>query len=256
MKPRKRFGQHFLTDTYFLQSFSKAIAPQADDHLVEIGPGQGALTDYLVGSTQSFDLIEIDRDLVPLLQKKYGSQVTIYEGDVLNFDFRQLANNQQLRVVGNLPYNISTPLLFHLFDQLDVIQDMYFLLQKEVVDRLCAQPGDHEYGRLSVMSQFHCTANDLMTVPPEAFNPPPKVQSAFVQLLPREKPLQVNSLETLSTIVREAFNYRRKTLSNSLKRWISAEKLKTLNIDPKKRPQELSVEEYIKISNAMEGEES
>jgi len=251
VKARKRFGQHFLNDPTILESFQRAIAPQSTNHLVEIGPGHGALTDYLVGMTKQLDLIEVDRDLIPVLQKKYGTQATIYEKDALFFDFRQLNQGEKLRIVGNLPYNISTPLLFHLFEQLDVIQDMHFLLQKEVVDRLVASPGEHNYGRLSVMSQFYCHAIFLRTVPPEAFVPPPKVQSAFVRLTPRAQPLKVNSLTQLQAVVREAFNHRRKTLSNSIKKWISAEALMALGIDPKKRPQTLSVEDYIRISNAI-----
>lgn len=252
MKARKRFGQHFLNNPYYLEQFRTAIAAKTEDHIVEIGAGHGALTDYLAGESKQFDIIEIDRDLVPLLQKKYGHQATIHECDVLNFNFRQLNKTNKLRVVGNLPYNISTPLLFHLFEQLDVIQDMHFLLQKEVVDRLCAKVGTHDYGRLSVMTQFYCNAISLLTVPPEAFSPPPRVMSAFVRLIPHKQALTVNSQERFTSIVREAFNYRRKTLSNSLKRWITADKLTNLGIDPKKRPQELKVEEYIRISDAIE----
>jgi len=252
MKPRKRFGQHFLKDPFYLQRFRMAIAPQADDHLVEIGAGQGALTDYLIGTTQCFDLIEIDRDLIPFLQKKYGHQATIHECDVLHFDFHQLYNDQKLRVVGNLPYNISTPLIFHLFEQLDIIQDMHFLLQKEVVDRLTAEPNTRHYGRLSIMTQFYCTAIALLIVPPAAFSPPPRVISAFVRLLPHKVPLVVKSKRIFQMIVRKAFNYRRKTLSNSLKRWITADQLIALDINPKKRPQELKVKEYIRISDGIE----
>lgn len=251
MKARKRFGQHFLKDPYILQSIKSAIAPHIDDHLVEIGPGHGALTDYLIGTAKRLDLIEIDRDLVPLLEKKYGDNVSTHECDVLTFDVRQLSGHDKLRIVGNLPYNISTPLLFHLFDQLDVIQDMYFLLQKEVVNRMTAKSGTHDYGRLSVMTQFYCRAMALLDVAPTAFDPPPKVMSTFMRLVPHEKPLAVKSVMQLQNIVREAFSYRRKTLSNSLKRWITADQLIALSIDPKRRPQELSVEEYIRISDVV-----
>lgn len=251
MKPRKRFGQHFLKDQQYLRNFAAAIAPQPNDHLVEIGPGRGALTDFLIGTTQQLDIIEIDRDLVPQLVKKYGDRATIHEADVLSVDFHRLANKEKLRVVGNLPYNISTPLLFHLFEQLDVIQDMHFLLQKEVVDRLSAKTGTHDYGRLSVMTQFYCQTYALNRVPPEAFDPPPKVESAFVRLVPHTSPLSVNSFEQFKSVVREAFNHRRKTLSNSLKGIITADAIQQLDIDPKKRPQELSVEEYIRISNSI-----
>ena len=254
MKARKRFGQHFLNDKYILQRFFSIIAPRADDHLVEIGPGHGALTDYLMTSAQQIDVIEIDRDLVPLLEKKYGDRITIHQADALTVDFHQLSQQKKLRIIGNLPYNISTPLLFHLFKQIDVIQDMYFLLQKEVVDRLCAKPATHDYGRLSVMTQFYCTATALFTVPAKAFNPPPRVQSTFVRLIPHKDRFKVNSLSQFQSIVREAFNYRRKTLSNSLKRWTTAQHLQSLGIDPKKRPQELCVKDYIRISNSIEVE--
>ncbi|MCB1827104.1 MAG: 16S rRNA (adenine(1518)-N(6)/adenine(1519)-N(6))-dimethyltransferase RsmA [Coxiellaceae bacterium] len=251
MKARKRFGQHFLTDDYCLQSMATAIAPKTDDHLVEIGPGQGALTEYLTDQSKQLDLIELDRDLIPLLEKKFQNKVTIHQCDVLEFDLHQLYHDQKLRVVGNLPYNISTPLLFHLFSQLELIEDMHFLLQKEVVDRLVAKPGSKNYARLSVMSQFYCQATAIIEVPPTAFDPPPKVESTFVRLAPHKEPHKVNSHEQLEAIVREAFSYRRKTLSNSLKRWISADQLAALNIDPKRRPQELTVEEYIRISDAL-----
>jgi 16S rRNA (adenine1518-N6/adenine1519-N6)-dimethyltransferase len=252
MKPRKRFGQHFLTDPYLLQRFALAIGPKTNDHLVEIGPGQGALTDYLVGTSKKFDLIEIDRNLIPLLKNKYSTQATLHEADALSFDFGSLVTDKKLRLFGNLPYNISTPLLFHLFSNIDIILDMHFLLQKEVVDRLIAQPGQRNYGRLSVMSQFFCDAESVITVPPEAFDPPPRVMSAFVRLHPRANTLTVKSHQQLQAIVREAFNYRRKTLSNSLKQWITAEQLTQLGINPTRRPQELSVEDYIQISNSIE----
>ncbi len=250
MKARKRFGQHFLRDTRVLQQIVTAIAPHANDHLVEIGPGDGALTHHLIGKTQQLDLIELDRDLIALLQNKFGNAATIYEGDVLNFDFHQL-NNTPLRPVGNLPYNISTPLIFHLFNFLDVIKDMHFLLQKEVVDRLTANVGSHQYNRLSVMTQYYCNNEMLFTVEPDAFNPPPKVVSAFVRLQPKQRTEQANDLSVFHDVVREAFNYRRKTLNNSLKKLVTADQLLALNIDPKQRPQELSVEDYIRISNAL-----
>lgn len=249
-RARKRFGQHFLRDTRVLQQIIGAIAPRTDDHLVEIGPGHGELTDYLNGKTAQFDLIELDRDLIIILQKKFGDTATIHESDVLNFDFEQL-NNPPLRVVGNLPYNISTPLIFHLFDSIHRIKDMHFLLQKEVVDRLTAKVGSHQYNRLSVMTQYFCDNEMLFIVEPEAFNPPPKVVSAFVRLQPKKRSNTANNLKTLHDVVREAFTYRRKTLSNGLKKFITADQLRALDIDPRRRPQELSVEDYIRISNTM-----
>ncbi len=251
MSARKRFGQHFLIDKQSLHYFRLAIRPHTNDHLIEIGPGLGALTDYLIGTTQNLQLIEIDRNLIPLLQQKYGHNATIYQADALRFDFKLLNHTKKIRIVGNLPYNISTPLLFHLFDYIDIIEDMHFLLQQEIVDRLCARPNTPHYGRLSVMTQLYCSAIKLITVPPTAFMPPPKVMSAFVRLIPHPKPWEVNSITQLKAIVGDAFNYRRKTLSNSLKRWINPQQLELLNIDPRKRAEQLSVEDYIRISNQV-----
>lgn len=251
MNPRKRFGQHFLRDPMILQTFYKVIAPKSQDHLVEIGPGQGALTDYLVGQSQQLDLVEIDRDLVPLLTERYQEQVTVHQADVLDFDFSQLAQGKKLRIVGNLPYNISTPLLFHLFDQIDCVQDMHFLLQKEVVDRLCAEVNTKAYGRLGIMTSIYCNTQRLMNVPAEAFDPPPKVTSAFIRLVPRADRPSTTTIEKLQWIVREAFNHRRKTISNALKAILTPEELMTIGIEPKKRPQELDLEDYIRISDAI-----
>lgn len=250
MKARKRFGQHFLQDASVLQQIVASIAPKTENHLVEIGPGQGALTDYLIGKTKQLDLIEIDRDLIAILQEKFGDHASIYEGDVLAFDFKQLQGSA-LRIVGNLPYNISTPLLFHLFDFLDLIKDMHFLLQKEVVDRLTARVGSRQYSRLSVMAQYYCDTATLFLVEPEAFSPPPKVRSALIRLQPKQRTDQAKDMSVFHKVVREAFQYRRKTLSNSLKKLVSADQLRALGIDPKRRPQELTVEEYVQISNSL-----
>ncbi len=250
---RKRFGQHFLEDQTVLDEMLNSIAPKANDHLVEIGPGQGALTHYLIDQSQHFDAIEIDRDLVRHLKTLFADKpyFKLHEADALSFDFRTLRlDKQKLRIVGNLPYNISTPLLFHVFDQLDCIQDLHFLLQKEVVDRLCAAPHSADYGRLSIMAQYYCTNLKLFEVGPEAFDPPPAVTSAFIRMLPRShSELQALKVQHLSLIVREAFNQRRKTLANALKHLISSAELLELNIDPKRRPQELSVAEFVALSN-------
>jgi 16S rRNA (adenine1518-N6/adenine1519-N6)-dimethyltransferase len=251
-QPRKRFGQHFLEDQSVLQEIVGCIHPKASDHLVEIGPGQAALTDYLVGHCEHLDAIEIDRDLIGPLEKRFEhSAFQIHQGDALDFDFTQLVRaDEKLRVVGNLPYNISTPLLFHLFDQLNCIEDMHFLLQKEVVERLCAETNSEHYGRLSVMAQYYCQTFFLFEVGPEAFNPPPKVDSAVIRLMPHaQQTLIANDPKTLSLIVREAFNQRRKTLSNSLKRLLTTQELEELGINPKSRAQELSVAEFVAISN-------
>lgn len=250
---RKRFGQHFLQDPQTLQDIALAIAPNETDHMIEIGPGRGALTELLLPVVKQLDVIEIDRDLVTHLKQAYDNKknLNIHEADVLSFDFNTLTKDRHsLRIVGNLPYNISTPILFKLFSSLEIIQDMHFMLQKEVVERLTAKVGSRDYGRLSVMSQYFCENIKLFSIEPSAFSPPPKVDSAFIRMIPRRslQPL-ANDLKTFSNVVREAFNYRRKTLSNCLKKIISNDDLIRLGIDPKKRPQELTVEDFVKISN-------
>jgi len=257
MHARKRFGQHFLIDDTVLQRIVEAIAPQVDDHLVEIGPGKGALTEYLIPLAKKLDLIEIDRDLVALLNKSFEhcDRIIIHSADVLEFDFSTLDDKQhRLRVVGNLPYNISTPLLFKLFGYGNLIQDMYFMLQKEVVERLTATVGASNYGRLSVMSQYYCTSEMLFIVKPTAFKPPPNVYSAVIRIQPRAPTLPANDLKLFGQIVREAFSHRRKTIHNAVKKIVPAELFEKLNINPQLRPQELGVEEFVKISNAMDAD--
>ena len=252
-RPRKRFGQNFLHDQNILQKILHSIAPQPDDHVVEIGPGQGALTDYFVASQCTLDCVEIDRDLIELLTERYQQkpQVKVHSADALQFDFSQLcARGTPLRVVGNLPYNISTPLLFHLFNCADFVQDMTFLLQKEVVDRICARPGTKDYGRLSVISQYHCVTEKLFTVAPGCFNPPPKVFSAVVRLLPRQG-RRVEHNPSLQRIVTTAFSYRRKRISNALKGMITPEQLLAANIDPALRADQISVEQYLALANML-----
>lgn len=254
MKPRKRFGQHFLRDPNVLNKLLSVIAPKPTDHLVEIGPGQGVLTELLLPTVKRLDAIEIDRDLITVLEERFSgnNNLRIHQADALKFDLNTIeTDNKRLRIVGNLPYNISTPLLFKLFSYGNLIQDMIFMLQKEVVDRLTATPGSHDYGRLSVMAQYFCENSELFTVGPGAFSPPPKVESAVVCLIPRQHTHPVNDLNLLAAIVREAFSYRRKTLRNCLKKYISVEDLQALNIDPIKRPQELTVEDFVKISNMV-----
>ncbi len=253
--PRKRFGQHFLHDQNILHKMVDYIAPQEGEHLVEIGPGQGALTQHLLPLASHLDIIEIDRDLVPLLEQQYADypQLHIYNQDVLQFDWPSLVKDEKkLRVIGNLPYNISTPLLFRLFNHANIIQDMFFLLQKEVVDRLCANVGSSHYGRLSIMAQYYCHNEMLFTVGPEVFNPPPKVDSAYIHMQPREQPEVIaTDIEQLRKVVTEAFSHRRKTLHNALKRVIDSVELKKIGINPMLRPQEISVAEYVKISNLL-----
>ncbi|MCH9644207.1 MAG: 16S rRNA (adenine(1518)-N(6)/adenine(1519)-N(6))-dimethyltransferase RsmA [Gammaproteobacteria bacterium] len=252
-RPRKRFGQHFLSDEFILQQMAKAIHPKPDQFLVEIGPGQGALTQHLVDQVAQLDAIEIDRDLVAWLTEHYKnkSQFHCHQHDVLKFDFHSLKQQQKLRVIGNLPYNISSPLLFKLFDSIDLIEDMFFLLQQEVVDRLVATVGSANYNRLSVMSQYFCKATQLFEVKPTAFTPPPKVNSAFIRLQPVTRDIIANDFKKFSDLVRQAFCYRRKMIGNCLKKMLSQEQLTSLGIDPSLRPQELTVEDYIHLSNAL-----
>lgn len=253
-RPRKRFGQHFLHDQNVLEKIVSVVAPRIHDHFVEIGPGEGVLTDLLLSIPITLDAIEIDRDLVNELKIRYAAytQFHLHQYDVLDFDFLTLKNSEKkLRIIGNLPYNISTPLLFKLFSVQEIIEDMHFMLQKEVVLRLTAKHNDHLYGRLSVMAQYFCETRELFEVSPASFSPPPKVESAFVQLIPRTHLLPLNNFETFSNVVKEAFNYRRKTLGNSLKRLITAHQLQALNIDASQRPQELSIANFVTIANYL-----
>lgn len=252
-QPRKRFGQHFLTDISVLQHIANSIAAQKNQHLVEIGPGQGALTETLITHSKQLDVIEIDTDLVRHLQLKFENQahLHIHQGDALKFDFCSLANKQPIRVVGNLPYNISTPLLIHLWQQQHCIEDMHFLLQKEIVERLTAAISSSNYSRLTVIAQYYCQTQLLFTVTADAFDPPPKVESAFVYLKPLQREHKASDIKQFHRLVQIAFNQRRKTISNSLKSIVGREELIRLGIDPSLRPQALSVDDYIKISNAV-----
>ncbi|MBU2708028.1 16S rRNA (adenine(1518)-N(6)/adenine(1519)-N(6))-dimethyltransferase RsmA [Zooshikella marina] len=258
-KPRKRFGQNFLHDDQIIQRIVRAINPKLNDHLVEIGPGQGALTQYLVPQCAQIDVIELDRDLIPMLQAMFSQHLhfSVHQGDALKLDFSQLKKEHPLRVVGNLPYNISTPLLFHLFNFRHLISDMHFMLQKEVVERLAANPGENAYGRLSVMAQYFCKIDNLFIVKPGAFKPAPKVDSAIVRLIPHQSlPYPANDLHLFERVVRSAFNMRRKTLRNALKGMISAEVLTTLGINPSIRAEKLSLAEFVAIANAIESQQS
>ncbi len=253
--PKKRFGQNFLQDSAIIAQIIQAIAPQSSDHLVEVGPGQGALTQHLVGCSNTLHVIEIDRNLSKLLQSKWGeySEFKLIEHDVLKMDWTALTtNDHSLRVIGNLPYNISTPLLFKLIQARSLIKDMHFMLQKEVVDRLVAQPGTKQYGRLTVMMQYFCRIEKLFDVPPYAFKPAPKVNSAVVRLIPyKTLPVICHDLSQLSDIVRHGFTLRRKTLKNSLALFVSEDQLKQLKIDPVRRPETLTISEWVHISNSL-----
>ncbi|MDJ0917081.1 MAG: 16S rRNA (adenine(1518)-N(6)/adenine(1519)-N(6))-dimethyltransferase RsmA [Woeseiaceae bacterium] len=251
-RARKRFGQHFLTDPGVIHAIVEAIRPQPSDTIVEIGPGPGAITRPLSRRAGHLHLVELDRDLVASLKMEFAGQdnITVHEGDALSFDFRALGDN--LRVVGNLPYNISTPLLFELLAQRDVIQDMHFMLQKEVVDRMAAEPGSKAYGRLGVMLSCHQFIEPLFDVPPESFDPPPAVISAVVRLTPKPKDACViHDEEHMSRMVAAAFGQRRKTLKNALAEFANADQLLAAGIDPGLRAEQLDVDAFVSLSNAL-----
>lgn len=253
---RKRFGQNFLEDTHIIHSIIRAINPLPQQSLVEIGPGLGALTERLLETTGGhLDIVELDRDLIPVLRTKFFNypHLTIHQADALKFDFSSLAKEEgQLRVVGNLPYNISTPLIFHLLTNAKSIQDMHFMLQKEVVERLIAEPGSKAFGRLGIMVQYYCQVESLLEVPPSAFNPRPKVNSAVVRLTPYTTlPFPAKDIQLFAKVVREAFGQRRKTLRNNLKGLITDLELEALNIDPNLRAENLTLQNFVRISDTL-----
>lgn len=253
-KARKRFGQNFLHDAHVIHNIVQAIAPKTGETLVEIGPGLGALTQALLPHCDELHLIELDRDLVARLQQRYAAtaQLQIHAGDALTFDVHSLKQaGRALRVVGNLPYNISTPLIFHLLQQVDVISDMLFMLQKEVVQRLAAVPNTKDYGRLSVMVQFYCTVRALFEVPPEAFNPAPKVDSALVYLRPHAQKNTEVDAQVLSRLVAQAFAQRRKTLRNNLKGLLSEQAMQAAGVDPSVRAETLSVSAFVALAKVL-----
>lgn len=251
---RKRFGQNFLHDDQIIQSIVAAINPQANDFLIEIGPGLGALTEPVAEQIEHLTVIELDRDLAERLRRHpfLHQKLTVIEQDVMRFDFQQLAqqSDKPLRIFGNLPYNISTPLMFHLFQYHDVIQDMHFMLQKEVVNRLCAGPNSKAYGRLTIMAQYFCQVIPVLEVPPSAFKPAPKVDSAVVRLVPHKVlPYPVKDLYWLNRVCTQAFNQRRKTLRNSLMDLFTAEQLVELEIKLTDRAENLTIADYARLAN-------
>lgn len=257
---RKRFGQHFLRDTSIVQRILDAFAPQSSDCVVEIGPGDGTLTRALAPRVARLHAIEIDRDLVGRLNRELGDRtnVLIHQADALHFDLCQLAGaTHKLRLIGNLPYNISTPLLFRLLAQSECIQDMFFMLQKEVVERLAAAPGSKAYGRLSVMIQWRCRTQRLFTVPPTAFRPRPKVESMIVHLEPYvTPPIAVADEPAFARVVVAAFAARRKTLRNALKGMLSVEELGAAGIDPMRRGETLTLAEFAALGKALARKEA
>ena len=252
-RARKRFGQNFLNDEGVITQIARAINARADQHLVEIGPGKGALTRELLAGGCRLDAIELDRDLVTILKTSFvdHTQFTLHNADALSFDFAQLIPpGQRIIVVGNLPYNISTPLILKMLENIQLIEDMYFMLQLEVVNRLAAKPGNKAWGRLGVISQYHCQVENLFEVPATAFFPVPKVQSAMVKLSPyKHRPYPEVDLDILKKVVKTAFNQRRKILRNNLREMITAEKLNTLGIDPSTRAETLELTQFVNIAN-------
>ncbi|EED36266.1 dimethyladenosine transferase [Luminiphilus syltensis NOR5-1B] len=254
-KPRKRFGQNFLRDQSVIDAIAQAINPQPGDHLVEIGPGEGALTQALISTECAYDAIELDRDLTAVLLASFSiySNFALHSADALNFDFSQLrVSEEKLRVVGNLPYNISTPLIFKLLENIDIIRDMHFMLQLEVVQRLSAAPGSKHWGRVGVMAQYLCQVTHLIDVPPESFYPAPKVQSAVVSLRPHHSsPYKACDPVALRTVTRHAFAQRRKTLRNNFKGIIDDSALEALGIDPNARAESLALADFVSLASLM-----
>ena len=253
--PRKRFGQHFLVDQDIIAAIVDGIRPQGPDLMVEIGPGLGALTFPLLARLDHLHVVEIDRDVIARLRKQHSNErLTIHEGDALKFDFGALAagDTRGLRVVGNLPYNISTPLLFHLADYATRIIDCHFMLQAEVIERMVAEPGGKEYGRLSVMLQYRFEMEQFLDVPPDSFDPPPKVDSAMVRMIPRPaSALNAASVEGLGELVTQAFSQRRKVLRNTLKGHATEAQMGAAGIDAKARAEEIPLENYVRLANAL-----
>jgi len=257
-KHKKQFGQNFLNNGRIIDQIVASIRPQENDHMVEIGPGAAALTRPLIERVKKLDIIEIDNDLIAPLKIQFATKPAfhLHHTDALKFDYGTLLSEteskekQSLRIVGNLPYNISSPLMFHLLTYAHCIQDMHFMLQKEVVDRITAQPGIKAYGRLSVMLQYTCQTEFLFTVGPENFTPPPKVESAIVRLIPHAtRPFVADDEKAFRDIVRQSFSQKRKTLRNNLKGWLSVEQIEACGLEPGTRAETIPVEGFVKLAN-------
>ena len=256
LEPRKRFGQHFLIDKMIIERILQLINPKPDERLVEIGPGIGALTMPMLARVNALSAIELDRDAIPILKAKashYDAAFHLMQQDVLTVDFATFKTDERLlRVFGNLPYNISTPLIFHLLTHAALIKDMVFMLQKEVADRLAAEPGSDDYGRLSVMVQYHAHVHLHFIVSQDAFNPPPAVLSRMVRIVPhRDYPHKAHDEKLFADIVKAAFNQRRKTLRNSLKEYAASIPWDTIGIASSQRPEQLSVADFVAIANSI-----
>ena len=257
-RARKRFGQNFLHDPIVIDRIVRSINPKADDAMVEIGPGLGAITQPVLELVDQLNVIEIDRDVRAILEQKFvveraNDQLVIHGADALKFDMTSISTTENsLRVIGNLPYNISTPLIFKLMEQRHLIKDMHFMLQREVVDRMAAESGSKQYGRLGVMLAPYCEVTALFDVGPGAFNPPPKVWSSIVRLEPwRTAPFEIQDHQLYADVVMAAFGQRRKTLRNSLKPLIDSDSLENLGINPTTRPESLEPAEFAAIANQL-----
>ena len=254
-KARKRFGQNFLTDTRVIERIVLTINPQPDEQIFEIGPGQAALTQPLQASGAELHLIEIDRDLAARLKNYFADRenVQLHVLDALKADFAAISGGRPFRLVGNLPYNISTPLLFHVLQWSALIFDMHFMLQREVVERMAATPGSKAWGRLSIMCQYHCQVMPLFTVAPEAFSPAPRVHSNFVRLVPHASPpVDIKSMEAFQRLVRQAFAMRRKTLRNCLRGLLDSDQIESAGIDPGVRPETLGLNEFATLARMID----
>lgn len=251
---RKRFGQHFLIDSRILQGIISAFSPDAEDRVVEIGPGTGNLTAALLEQLNHLVAIELDRDMVDLLSRKFsGKSLTVIQQDILKTDLARLdvpGTGGRLRIIGNLPYNISTPLIFHMIDNVHLIRDMHFMVQKEVARRLSARPGNRNYGRLSVMAALKLNCETILEVPSHAFDPPPAVHSAVVRLCPAQDRLEVQDDNRLASLVRQAFSQRRKTLRNALEKMVTAAQFESACVDSSARAENLDVEDFVRLANA------
>ena len=248
---RKRFGQNFLQDSRIIADIVQAVRPQPADTVVEIGPGLGAITEPLAAKLDCLHVCEIDRDIIGYLKTRpYAGKLVIHEGDVLQFDFASVPGRK--KIVGNLPYNISTPLLFHLSCYADEVEDMHFMLQKEVVERMVAEPGSNDFGRLSVMLQYFFEMEKLLDVPPEAFSPAPKVDSAVVRLIPAKHRIgQAQDFEQFAALVKQAFHQRRKTIRNNLKGIADDDDLQAAGISPQERAEHIAPEKYVALANLL-----
>ncbi len=253
-RARKRFGQNFLTDSLVVQQIADVIAPKPGQLILEIGPGQAALTAPLAESGAELHLLEIDRDLGARLQARFHGQdnVEVHTGDALKMDLTDITGGRPFRLVGNLPYNISTPLLFHVLQWNRLVVDMHFMLQQEVVNRMAASPGSKAWGKLSVMCQYYCAVMPLFNVPPQAFSPAPSVQSSFVRLIPHsEPPVDILNFSAFEHLVSLAFSMRRKTLRNSLRSLLDTDGIESVGVDPRLRPESLSLAQFASLSNLI-----